>query len=139
MLLIEQRFDSTAICPKLFLKEDTMAFPIVHVDIAAKDPAAASKFYEDVFGWKTSHDSNFDYHMFTGEGGPGGGWVKVGDEYKVGDVIVYLGTDDIDGALAKVVANGGKVLQPKTPIPGFGAFALFADPTGNRLGLYSNP
>lgn len=116
-----------------------MAFPIVHVDIPAADTAAAAKFYRDVFGWQTTHAAEFDYHMFSSEGGPGGGWVKVGDENKVSQPILYLGTDDIDAALEKITANGGKLLQPKTAIPGYGSFAMFADPTGNRLGLYSNP
>jgi predicted enzyme related to lactoylglutathione lyase len=34
------------------------------------------------------------------------------------------------------VAQGGKILAPKTEIPGMGWFAFFADPNGNRLALY---
>ncbi len=115
-----------------------MPSPIVHLDISATDPAASAKFYGDVFGWKITHDTNFDYHMFSTEGGPGGGWVKVGNDYKAGEIIPYLDTDDIDAALAKIVAHGGKVLKPRTEIPGIGEFAFFADPSGNRLGLYTD-
>ena len=32
---------------------------------------------------------------------------------------------------------GAKTLMPKTSIPGIGWFALFADPTGNQVGLYT--
>jgi predicted enzyme related to lactoylglutathione lyase len=44
---------------------------------------------------------------------------------------------DIEVALKKRVALGGKALSPKTEIPGMGWFAFFADPNGNRLGLFA--
>ncbi len=114
------------------------AHPIVHLELSAVDPAAASRFYADLFGWKIEHNADFDYYIFSGEGGPRGGFVKPdGNQHKAGEVVVYIGTDDIDAALKKVEALGGKVLQPKTEIRGVAWYALFADPTGNRLGLYT--
>lgn len=112
------------------------ASPIVHIELAAKDPAASSKFYADVFGWKIEVDPNFNYHQFAAEGGPGGGFNPVNENFKEGEVIPYLGTDDIEAALKKVERAGGKVLQTKQEIPGIGWFAFFADPAGNRIGLY---
>jgi predicted enzyme related to lactoylglutathione lyase len=113
-------------------------YPIVHLEISAKDPAAASKFYADLAGWKIEVDPNFNYYQFSAEGGPGGGFVAPdGKQYKAGDVIPYLGADDIDATLKKVESLGGKVLLPKTEIPGVGWYAFFADPSGNRLGLYA--
>ncbi len=115
------------------------AHPIVHLDISARDPAAASKFYADVFGWEIKHDANFDYYMYSGSGGPGGGWVRAdGQQYKAGDLSPYIDTDDIDASLKAVEAHGGKVLLPKTEIKGVGWFAFFSDPTGNRLGLFTD-
>jgi predicted enzyme related to lactoylglutathione lyase len=114
------------------------AFPIVHLELSAKDPAATSKFYADLAGWQIDHDPNFDYYQFRAEGGPGGGFVKPdGNQYNVGDVIPYLGVDDVDATLKRVESLGGKVLLPKTEIPGIGWFAFFADPAGNRMGLYA--
>lgn len=113
--------------------------PIVHFDISAKDPAVSSKFYGDVFGWKIQKDDKFSYYMFQAEGGPGGGFVQVGKDYKAGEVIPYIMSQDIDADLKKISAHGGKVLSPKTEIPGIGWFAFFADPAGNRIGLYSGP
>ena len=114
-------------------------FPIVHLELSAKDPAAASKFYAELAGWKIEHDPQFSYYQFSAEGGPGGGFVEPdGKRYNVGDVIPYLGTDDIDATLKKAVSLGGKVLLPKTEIPGMGWYAFFADPTGNRIGLYTS-
>jgi predicted enzyme related to lactoylglutathione lyase len=112
--------------------------PIVHLEISANDAKAASKFYHDVFGWKIEVDPNFNYHQFSSEGGPGGGFVTVPDQAKAGEVVAYLSSDDIDASLKKVEQAGGKVLVPRTEIPGVGWFANFADPTGNKMGLYTD-
>ncbi len=114
------------------------AYPIVHIEISAKDPATADKFYSEVFGWKIEVDQQFNYHQFEAQGGPSGAFVDVGELYKAGDVVPYLGVADIDAMLKKVEKAGGKVLLPKTEIPGVGWWGLFADPTGNRIGLYSS-
>jgi len=113
--------------------------PIVHVEIPAQDTAAASKFYAEAFGWNIQHDPTFNYYMFQADPGPGGGFVQVGGmgDYKQGEVLIYIGTDDIDASLAKVEAAGGKTLQPKTEIPNVGWFAYFSDPAGNRIALYT--
>jgi predicted enzyme related to lactoylglutathione lyase len=37
-----------------------------------------------------------------------------------------------------VVEMGGRVIFPKDEIPQTGWFALFQDPTGNVLGLYTS-
>ena len=111
--------------------------PIVHVEISAKDAKAASEFYRQLCGWQIEHAPQFDYYQFRGEGGPGGGFVAAdGQMYKAGDIVFYVATDDIESFLAKAESLGGKTLLPKTEIPGQGWFAFFADPTGNRIGVY---
>jgi predicted enzyme related to lactoylglutathione lyase len=112
--------------------------PIVHFEISANDPAKASKFYHDVFDWKIEVDPKFNYYQFTSEGGPGGGFVTVPDQAKAGEVVAYLHTDDIDASLKKVEQAGGKVLVPKTEIPGIGWFGQFTDPTGNKMAVYTD-
>ena len=47
----------------------------------------------------------------------------------------YLSVDDVDAAVAKVEANGGSVVVPKTDI-GIGWYAAVTDTEGNELGLY---
>jgi predicted enzyme related to lactoylglutathione lyase len=112
--------------------------PIVHVEIPSKDPAVNAKFYGDLFGWKLEKAPDFDYWQFDPESGPGGGFPGLNDEQgiKAGDVIVYIGTDDIPASLARAEQLGGKTLVPETEIPGIGYFAWFTDPSGNRLALY---
>ena len=78
-------------------------------------------------------------HHATFEADPvGGGFNPVGGELNpAGTVIVYVGTDDITASLEKAEALGGKTLVPKTEIPGMGWFGIFADPTGNKIGLFT--
>lgn len=116
--------------------------PVVHIDIPASDTKAAGKFYADAFGWNIQDDSNSNYIMFQAEGGPGGGFANLGDMHgipvKPGDVLLYIDTDDIDASLAKVTSLGGTVLLGKTEIPHVGWWAVFTDPIGNRMGLFTN-
>ena len=49
---------------------------------------------------------------------------------------VYVAVESIDATLKQVAAGGGKVVTPKTPIPGMGAFARVTDTEGNVLGLF---
>lgn len=114
---------------------------IVHVEIPSTDPARSSKFYGDLFDWKLQVDPTFNYHMYQPESGPGGAFVQAGAStggYKVGEVLIYISTDDINATLARAEALGGKTLEPKTEIPGTGWYAIFADPSGNRIALFTN-
>jgi hypothetical protein len=114
------------------------AHAIVHIEFAARDPKAAGKFYADLFGWKVEDMPQMNYVTFAAGEGPGGGFPAVDDQMvKAGDVLVYISVEDIEATLTRVEKLGGKPLLPKTEIPGIGWFAFFADPTGNRVGLYT--
>jgi uncharacterized protein len=115
--------------------------PIVHVEIPARDSEAAGQFYAQVFNWQLDNSAP-NYLQFRTEGGPAGGFVspgKAGDtslEYKIGEVLIYLDSDDIDATLANVEAHGGTTVVPRTEIEGHGWWAVFTDPSGNKIGLY---
>ena len=115
--------------------------PIVHIEIPATNTSAAGKFYNEVFGWKIEADQMYNYVQFQSEGGPGGGFVDVAGEapihYKPDSLLVYLASDDIDATLAVIEAHGGKTVLPKTEIPHVGWWAVFTDPSGNRLALFT--
>ncbi len=112
---------------------------IVHVDIPAADPAAASQFYADLFGWTPHYDAASNYHMFQGGSGPGGGFVAQAADKPAGGVLIYVGTDDIDAMLARAVELGGRVADAKVDMGANGAYGVFTDPSGNRIGLYTGP
>jgi predicted enzyme related to lactoylglutathione lyase len=110
---------------------------IVHIEIPAVKSAEAAAFYSELFGWDIQQDDNFDYIMFSG-GNIGGGFTHVGENNtQVGDVLVYVGSDDIDADLKAITAKGGEVVMPKSEIPTIGWFAVFKDPTGNAMALYT--
>ncbi|UCF61080.1 MAG: VOC family protein [Anaerolineaceae bacterium] len=112
--------------------------PIVHIELSADDPKAAGKFYGDVFGWDIQLLSEMDYVTFGAEPGPGGGFNEVDNEmHQAGDVLIYIHTGNIETTLKKIEALGGQTVLQKTEIPTIGWFALFSDPTGNRVGLFT--
>ena len=116
-----------------------MKHPIVHLELSAKDPKAAGKFYEQLFGWKIEADDNLQYVQFMREeGGIGGGFNPVDENNPAGSVLAYVQTDDIEASLKKAESLGAKSLMPKSEIPGIGWFGIFMDPTGNRVGLYTS-
>ncbi len=111
---------------------------VVHVELSAKDPKAAGKFYEDLFGWKIEFDEQMDYVQFGNEQGSiGGGFVKVDENTPAGTVVPYAASDDIEASLAKAESLGATTIVPKTEIPGIGWFGIFVDPSGNRIGIYT--
>ncbi len=114
--------------------------PICHLEIPTIDPATTSTFYADLFDWQMEVDPTRNYHMFQPQRGPGGAFVEVGETTgaRIGEVLMYVSTDDIDATLAHAEALGAETLTPKTEVP-HGWFAVFADPVGNRIALYMAP
>ena len=114
------------------------SFPVIHLEISASDTKAAAEFYSKVFGWKIETEETMNYVQFLAEeGGIGGAFTEVDDNNPAGTLVPYVTSDDIEASLEKIGANGGSTVVPKTEIPGFGHFAVFTDPTGNKVGLYS--
>lgn len=117
-------------------------FPIVHLEMVTTDIEKTKKFYADTFGWQVHTAPEFNYTMFQPQVGPGGAFITPSEEpvsYKAGEVLVYIGTDDIDATLAKIEANGGHTLVPKLDMGPNGWMAIFVDAAGNRMALYTSP
>lgn len=105
--------------------------PIVYFEIAGPDGAALSKFYGDIFAWKIGGPlSTIDPASTGGLSG--------GIRQDPAEKLIYLGVDDINATLAKIVAAGGKTVVPRMVVPGVVTFAIFTDPAGNRMGLAEN-
>ncbi len=113
-----------------------MPNPVVHFEIPANDVQRAKAFYEKTFGWEIQYMPDYDYFWVKAKSdgvGIDGGMMKRKDPRQ--PFMNYLTVASIDAMLAKVVANGGKVALPKTPM-GMGALAAFIDPEGNIVGLH---
>jgi uncharacterized protein len=115
--------------------------PIVHIEIPVTNPVEAAKFYNALFDWKIEHDETFNYTQFDAEGGPGGAFVDINTDpnlHQIGQALIYVDSDDIPTSLSRVEALGGQVVTAETEIPGIGWYAIFTDPSGNKVALYKS-
>jgi uncharacterized protein len=109
---------------------------IVHIEIPAKNRETTAKFYGDLFGWEFEHSTQpAPYTTFRAEN-IGGGFPDIGDQYKPGDVVVYISSDDLDADLKQIEAHGGRALSPKMDVGDMGSLVFFADPARNRVALW---
>jgi predicted enzyme related to lactoylglutathione lyase len=108
---------------------------ITHVEFSAKDLGETKKFYADVFEWEISDFPEMNYATFGAEGGSGGGFNPISEEYPAGRVLVYINTPDLEETLEKIKTSGGTVIMDGYEIPGVGRMATFKDPTGNLVAL----
>ena len=116
-------------------------------EIPTADLERACAFYERAFDCKLNvmqvgpklRLATFPVPPFTG--GVGGALAHYPDFYKPSQegALVYLNADpDLGVVLERIVAQGGKVVVPKTQIsPEYGHMAIFIDSEGNRVALHS--
>jgi uncharacterized protein len=115
--------------------------PVAFFEIISGDHERAQRFYAELFDWKTMADPSMGGYglMDTGNGDDavGGGIGPASSDDGPG-VRVYMRVDDLDAYLAKAAKLGGTTLVPPMDLPsGYGRIALFADPDGNKVGLWS--
>jgi predicted enzyme related to lactoylglutathione lyase len=119
---------------------------IIHFEIPADDVEKLRKFYGELFGWKIEKMSLMEYWnietvpvdekgMTVRPGVNGGMMKRQNPEHKP---VNYIGVESIEEYVKKIEALGGKVIVPKTEIPGIGWFALALDPEGNQFGIFQN-
>ncbi|MDP4261358.1 MAG: VOC family protein [Bacteroidota bacterium] len=116
---------------------------LIHFDISADDPERAKKFYEALFGWKAGPIAGFAgyYEIETadlnGIKGVGGGITKRQYPQQSG-ITNFIGVASIDESMAKVTGLGGKIVQPKQAVPGYGYLTLCTDTESNLFGLFQD-
>ena len=110
-----------------------MGAKIIHVEVTGKDGASLQKFYSDVFGWSLDTNNPGGYGLYReGDLTAGVGAAQNGQQ---GHVTFYVHSDDPQGTLAQVEANGGRVIMPLTEVAPETTVALFSDPEGHVVGL----
>lgn len=111
-----------------------MANPVVHFEIRSSDPDATREFFGKLFGW-----------TFPAGGLPGYSNVDAGVDGALPGgisplqggaplVTFFVGVQDVVATLDAAVAQGGRVVEPATTVPGV-TFGLLADPQGQVVGL----
>lgn len=111
---------------------------ITHIEFPADNTDRGQRFYKELFGWDfEGYEALPGYFLFnTGSIESAGGAVgqrgtATGDKLRI-----YVTVDSILEALAKVDGLGGKIVSPKSAIPGQGPYAVINDSEGSEVGLY---
>jgi predicted enzyme related to lactoylglutathione lyase len=115
-------------------------------EISVSDISRAKKFYETIFDIKMEDQEMMGMKMsffpFEDMNGKVSGGLVQGQMHKPsadGAKIYLNGNPDLNIALSKVEAAGGKVAMPKTKISDdIGFMAFFMDTEGNGMALHSN-
>jgi predicted enzyme related to lactoylglutathione lyase len=118
-----------------------MANRFCHMELTSADVAGAKAFYGAVFDWKIGEmpvgDGAYTF-IDTGVRDTGGGMQAPMMEGQPNGWLVYAEVTNIEETLAKVEANGGRVVQPKTPVGPMGFIAVFLDPQGVGFGIWQS-
>jgi predicted enzyme related to lactoylglutathione lyase len=111
-----------------------MGNPVVWFEIHGQDADRLHGFYRTVFGWSIDADNPMSYG-FVETGSESGIQGAIATGQGTRGVVIFLETDDVQGALDRAVAAGAEVVVPVGGIPGVVQLAQFRDPEGNRIGL----
>ena len=111
---------------------------VIHFEITADDPDRALKFYEEVFGWTTqTWDGPQAYWLLTTgpaeQPGINGGLMRRDPRFPT--VVNTIDVPDVDAYCEKVQSSGGRVMVPKSHVPGVGWVAYCDDTEGNTFGI----
>ena len=110
---------------------------VCYLEIPTDDVERSSAFYAAVFGWSSRTRGDGEV-AFDDTVEVSGTWVTGRPPHDSTGLTVYVMVDDIETTMAKVEAEGGRI------VTAVGAdapeiTAKFADPYGNVFGLYQEP
>lgn len=115
-----------------------MGNPIIHFEIRSADPDASRAFYGELFGWAYP-PGGFAGYTYVDSGVPQGTIPGGISPTQGGEpmVTVFAGVPDVQVALDRAVALGGRIIQPVQRVPGV-SYGVFADPQGLIVGVAAN-
>jgi uncharacterized protein len=120
---------------------------VVHFEMPYDDRERMAQFYQNAFGWQTrmlgAEMGNYVLATTTetDESGPkkpgaiNGGFFPKKPDWPAQHPSVVIAVDDIQAAMKKVAAAGGKVQGEPMMIPGVGQYVAFFDTEGNRVSM----
>ena len=112
-------------------------------ELMTTDADAAMKFYSEVFGWQPSESMDMGemgkYQMFNRPHGMIGGMMNKPPQ--MADVppnwSIYFLVPEINAAVERVKANGGKILNGPMEVPGGDWIVNAMDPQGAAFSLHA--
>jgi predicted enzyme related to lactoylglutathione lyase len=110
-------------------------------ELATTDPAAATKFYTELFGWTTQDypmpEFNYTVVKQKGEENGQGGIMPIPPNAQGMPPawISYVTVDDVDTSAQLAGKLGGKILVPPRDIPNVGRFSVIQDPQGAAIAI----
>jgi predicted enzyme related to lactoylglutathione lyase len=114
-----------------------------YFDLRVTDVAAARRFLGTVLGWQFERFP-MPYEYYRIQAGPPGepgidGGIGATKDAPLADgrplTQVTIRVTNLDEVLGRVLASGGRIVEPKMPIPGIGWYATCAEPGGLMFGL----
>ena len=121
--------------------------PVVHFELPYEDRARIARFYESAFSWQLQMlgEEMGNYVIATtaqADAKPGapagainGGFYPRKADWPAQYPSVVIAVPDIQAAMDRIAAAGGKVLGEPMDIPGVGRYVAFFDTEGNRLSV----
>lgn len=107
------------------------------MQLNAKDPASAKKFYPELLGWKVQDDPMPEvmgggfYTTWLKSDGPAGGMMQLPKEAPApSHWLSYFAVTNVDATVATATSLSAKTYVPPMDIPGMGRFSVLADPQG---------
>jgi len=112
---------------------------IMHFEIPTDDPERAQKFYSELFEWRFEKmPGPADYWLIQtvgdGEQGVNGGMMKRQEPGQ--PILNYIGVSSAIESAARVEKLGGKIVMPKTAVPGYGYFVVCKDTEDNLFAIW---
>ena len=107
-------------------------------ELLAADWRKAFGFYSEVFGWRQA-DSDFagaeSYQVFSAGGQPIGGIFNKRPLEPIAFWLYYFNVDDVDAAIVRVRAGGGRVYEGPLELPNGSWIVRCLDPQGATFAL----
>jgi predicted enzyme related to lactoylglutathione lyase len=112
-------------------------------ELMTTDAPAAMKFYSEVFGWQPSETLDMGemgkYHMFNRPHGMIGGMMNKPPQlaHVPPHWAIYFRVPDINAAVDRIKAHGGKILNGPMEVPGGDWIVNAMDPQGAAFSLHA--
>src|SRR5688500_4368981 len=107
-----------------------MSHPVMRWQIVSPNPDATTKFYRQLFDWRSSQDNALGYReLKAGAGGIDGG-VWPGPAQERPFVQLFVAVPNVEEHVERATRLGAQVLVPPSALPDGDVMAVLMDPIG---------